>query len=180
MTISGVNPTQGPVSGHTLVTITGRDLPERPTVYFGERTGEVIASFGGTFVVVDTPAGDAGAVDVRVIDPGSGEEAMLDDAFTYVAGDDGPAPTTTQPTTSTTSAPGTTTSLPPGTVTAPPTTNPIPGSDFGDWRDSLLITPEGLTLAPIPPDNPMAVIPLDVWVGALCDQPICPGWVLDG
>ncbi|MCP3999206.1 MAG: S8 family serine peptidase [bacterium] len=191
--VTGVNPAQGPTTGHTLVTITGKDLPELADVYFGERSAEIVSIIAPTFIVVDTPPGAAGWVDVKIVDRGTGASFVLSNGFLYT--DDGqepppstttslvPGSTTTTITSPATTAAPTTTTLPSSTTLIPvPTTtaNEISPDDFGDWRDSLLRTPEGLTLAPPAADDRINSLPLDLWVGTLCDQPICPGWVLEG
>lgn len=191
MIVSGINPAEGPASGHTLATISGSNLPASPTVYFGERAVEVVTVVAGTFIVVDTPPGEAGWVDVRVVDRATGDEATLVNGYLYLDNEQPPPPSTLPPTTTSPPSPTTvavtsttattattapTTSMPATTTTAP-TVAPSPSLE--DWRDSLLQTPEGLTLAPVPEDSPIAAIPLDVWVGALCVEPMCPGWVLE-
>jgi hypothetical protein len=182
MVVYGLNPSQGPTAGHTLVTITGENLPVQPTVHFGARTASVIVVAGDSFIVVDTPAGEPGPVDVRVVDAVAQEEVTLPDAFAYLADSEGPIPTTRPqettpaPVTSTTVASGTTTSLSPGTMPAP--TTAATSESLDSWRDSLLTTPDGLRLVPVASGNPIAGIPVDVWVGALCDEAICPGWVM--
>ena len=194
MRITGVTPAEGPVAGRTLVTITGANLPELPDVFFGDERAQVVSVVAPTFIVVDTPPGEPGWVNVRVVDRASGDEAVLDNAYLYVEEGVEPPPSTTTttawvpPTTTpivtTTTLPVTTTpttapvvtTLPPATTTMPPA--PV-GDPFQDWRDSMLRTPEGLELAPPAADDPINNIPLDVWIGNYCDQPVCPGWVLE-
>lgn len=188
LVITSINPASGPVAGHTLVTITGRNLPELPEVSFGDRTAEIVSVVAPTFIVVDTPPGNPGWVDVTITDRATGNSAVLVNAFAYTEVGEAPPPTTTTVvppsttigvTTTTgvvpTTQPTATTGPPPPT-TAPPVA-PLP--DLRDWRDSLLQTPAGLTLAPPAADDPINSIPVDLWIGALCDDPVCPGWVLE-
>jgi hypothetical protein len=187
MAITSINPGEGPVGGHTLVTIAGRNLPAAPIVYFGDRTTAVTTVVAGTFIVTEAPPGPAGWVDVRIVDRSTGDEATLVDGYLYRS-DQQPPPATTVPATTTPASPttiavtsttmvtGPSTSIPTTTAT-PPTVAPSPSVE--EWRDSMLRTPEGLTLAPVPADSPIARIALDVWVGALCVEPVCPGWVLE-
>ena len=176
-----------------MVTITGKLLPEQPDVYFGESQAEIVTVVAPNFIIVDTPPGELGWVNVRVVDSATDDEAVMDNAFLYTEGNVEPPPTTTttttfsptpttQPITTTSFTPGPTTTTPVVTTLPPtPTTQPWinPMEEFDKWRDSLLRTPEGLNLAPPAPDDPMSRVPLDAWIGALCDEPICPGWVLE-
>lgn len=193
MSITDVSPAQGPTSGGILVTITGRNLPEVADVYFGNRRAETVSIMAPTFIVVDVPPGIAGPVDVLVVDKATGEETVFPDGFTYIAEDADPVPpTTTAPTTTiavtttlgvTTTIPATTTStsIAPTTSYAPTTAPPVvpPRQTLDDWLKSVLRTPEGLTLADPAPDDPMAALAVETWAGALCDEPVCPGWVLE-
>jgi subtilisin family serine protease len=184
MSITSVNPAEGPVAGGTLVTITGKNFPENPTVFFGERTAEIVSVIAPTFIVVDTPASGAGQVDVVVLDPGTGAETRLANGFTYL--DDNPGPTsttTTVPSPTTTLAVTATTAPIPTTTAAPTTTSTAPEppdtGSIDDWLDQVLRTPDGLTLAQPAPDDPIGRLSVDFWAGALCDEPVCPGWVLE-
>lgn len=191
--VTGLNPAQGPAAGHTLVTITGKDLPELAEVYFGERTAEIVSILAPTFIVVDTPPGTAGWVDVAIVDRSTGDTFVLTNGFLYTVEGEEPPPSTTTTlvpvsTTTTIVPPPTTASTTTSTPTTETTLNPVPTTtapeiptdEFRDWRDSLLRTPEGLTLAHPAADDPINSLPVDLWVGTLCDQPICPGWVLEG
>jgi subtilisin family serine protease len=194
--IVDIDPDEGPTSGGILVTITGRNLPELVDIYFAERRAQLVSVMAPTFVVVDLPPGTPGSVDVRLVDRTTGEEAILPDGFTYRAADTGPTPTTTAapgPATTTTVGVTTTTptattspvflpstSLPPSTSVAPPTTAPLPdGDSLQNWLDSVLRTPQGLTLAEPAADDRMAQLPVELWAGAVCNEPVCPGWVLE-
>ena len=178
MRISGVDPSQGPRLGGNLVSISGVELPEDPTVWFGERKAAIISVAAPTFIVVEAPTSEPGYVDVVVVDRATGDEAVYERGYRYLE-DAGALSTTT--TTTTTSLPTTvTTSPPPSTTTSAPAGAPTPTDGGLDgWLDGLLITPDGLTLAPVAPDDPIALIPVQAWVGELCDEPVCPGWVLE-
>ncbi len=191
MLITGVNPAEGPTVGRTLVTITGKNLPGSVDVFFGEQGAEVVSVVAPSFIVVDTPPGAAGWVNVTVVDSATGDEAVLENGFLYTEDGvepppsttttSGPAVTTTIAVTTTSSGPTSTTT--PGATTVPPNSTTgapeLPSDHFQDWRDSLLRTPEGLTLAPPAADDPINSLALDAWIGALCDEPVCPGWVLE-
>ncbi|MCP3975814.1 MAG: S8 family serine peptidase [bacterium] len=171
--ITNVHPAEGPVSGGTLVTITGVNFPEHPLVDFGDVRASSIVSNTDKLIIVSTPRGTVGLVDVTVSDRVTDVEATFEDGFLYL--DDGSAPTTTA---------ATTTSIAPTTSSAPgPTSTTYPPSDGGsidDWLGAVLVTPEGLTLAPPAPGDPINSIPVELWAGSLCDEPVCPGWVLQG
>jgi len=188
LAITSIDPASGPVAGRTLVTITGRNLPELPEVFFGDRTAEIVSVAAPTFIVVDTPPGNPGWVDVKITNRATGASTVLPNAFAYTEEGETPPPTTTTLATTTTTTLGvTTTTAPPATTTLPITTEPppptgppnVPQPDLRDWRDSLLRTPQGLTLAPPAADDPITGFPVELWIGALCDEPICPGWVLE-
>jgi hypothetical protein len=182
--VTGVNLAQGPVAGNTLVTITGENLPELPEVRFGERGAEIISVTAPTFIAVDTPPGTAGFVDVTVVDRATGATTIYRDGYQYVAERQEPAttttgppsPTTTTTTITTTTGPVSTTST---TQAAPTTVVPIPNETLNDWLDDVLRTPEGLELAQPAPDDPINQLPVELWAGALCDEPVCPEWVLE-
>ena len=192
MAITRINPASGPVTGGSLVTITGSNLPEDPEVLFGERRAELISVVAPNFIVVNTPAGNPGWVDVSVVDRETGATTVLAQGFAYL--EEGQAPPETTTTTTTTTLPGAT--LPPtsspatlATTTAAPTTTMAPTTtatlpepeqvSIDDWVDSMLRTPEGLTLAPPAADAAIGRIPVSLWIGELCEDPVCPGWVLE-
>lgn len=185
--ITDIDPDEGPTAGGILVTITGKNLPEIADVFFGERRAQIVALTAPTFVIVDLPPGGAGSVDVVVVDKATGDRAVLPSGFTYHDDGDPEPTTTTAPPTATTAA---TTTLPPVTTptTSPPSSTlptttaspPVaPGDTLQDWLDGVLRTPEGLTLADPAADDRMADLPTELWAGALCDEPVCPGWVLE-
>jgi hypothetical protein len=169
MRITDVSPAEGPSSGGDLVTVTGDNFPERPLVDFGELRAATIVTATDSFIVLQAPRGTPGLVDVKVSDGSTGESATYPDGYLYV-GPDSPTTTTAGPASSTTAAP-------PTTVAVPPTTAPPSGS-IDDWLEGVLVTPDGLNLAPVDPTDPMSQIPIELWAGSLCEQPVCPGWVL--
>ena len=95
-TVTGISPAAGPTAGRTRVTITGTNLSNAAAVNFGTASA-VIVRRSATQVVVNSPAGAAGIVDVTVATAG-GKSSILPpppavlpvDQFTYV-----PAPTIT-------------------------------------------------------------------------------------
>jgi hypothetical protein len=82
-TIVSLNPTSGPASGGTVVTLTGTNLSTTQSVDFGGALAP-FSVLSDTSLSVVTPPGTAGAVDVTVTT--SGGSATSTDAFTYVAG----------------------------------------------------------------------------------------------
>lgn len=194
--IVDIDPDEGPTSGGILVTITGRNLPELVDIYFAERRAQLVSIMAPTFVVVDLPPGTPGSVDVRLVDKTTGEEVIVPHGFTYRDTDSGPTPATTAApspattttvvaTTTTPAAPTSTvflpsTSMPAPTSAAPTTTTPLPnGDELQDWLDRVLKTPQGLTLAEPAEDDRMTQLPVELWAGAVCNDPVCPGWVLE-
>ncbi len=82
---AGLDPTSGPTSGGTVVTITGTDFGTDSTVAFGTNPGtNVVVGAGGTSLTVDAPASTTGAgnVNVTVSDAGGTSNA---ESFDYVA-----------------------------------------------------------------------------------------------
>jgi len=136
----------------------------------GELRASTIVSAAEGFIVVQSPRGTPGLVDVTVSDGPTGESATYPDGYLYV-GPDSPTTTTAEPASTTTAAP-------PSTTSAPPTTLPPEGGGIDDWLDGVLVTPDGLTLAPVDPNDPMSRIPVELWAGSLCEEPVCPGWLL--
>jgi parallel beta-helix repeat protein len=86
--VTSISPTSGPVPGGTTVTIVGANLANA-IVKFGTKTA-TIQSDTATQIVVTSPAGVAGAVDVTVVTAGGTSAIVTADQFTYI-----PAPTVT-------------------------------------------------------------------------------------
>jgi uncharacterized repeat protein (TIGR03803 family) len=83
-TVTAISPASGPLAGGTMVTITGMDLLVATAVNFGTKAGTIVLDTG-TQIVVKSPAGAAGAVDVTVTTGGGISSTSLADQFTYLA-----------------------------------------------------------------------------------------------
>ncbi|NLG87075.1 MAG: hypothetical protein GX489_07635, partial [Firmicutes bacterium] len=81
--ITSISPTSGPSSGGTEVTIVGSQFDPGVKVLFGNTSVTSLQRKSDTELVVITPEGDLGAVDVTVTNP-DGSSYTLPDAFTYV------------------------------------------------------------------------------------------------
>jgi hypothetical protein len=81
--ISGIDPTDGPVAGGTAVTITGADFTTTPdtTVTFGGTAATGVAVLNTTTITCVTPAHVAGTVDVTVANS-NGSDTLVN-GFTY-------------------------------------------------------------------------------------------------
>ncbi len=82
--ITGLSPATGSISGGEAVTITGTGFIGVTDVYFG---GTVVTGFTSvtyTQIVLNSPAGSAGTVDVRVKTSGGTSVIVPADQFTYV------------------------------------------------------------------------------------------------
>ena len=90
--VTGMNPASGPVVGGTSVTITGINLGGVIAVNFGAVAG-TITSTTPTQIVVTSPAGVDGTVDVTVTTPDRTSATTAADLFTYGLG---AAPTVTE------------------------------------------------------------------------------------
>ncbi|MFE5561674.1 IPT/TIG domain-containing protein [Streptomyces sp. NPDC056544] len=83
-TVATVNPSSGPTSGGTAVTITGTAFDTTGTVTFDGVVAPFSVVNSTTLSVVTPPGAAAGAVDVVVTNPAGSATAI--GAFTYVAG----------------------------------------------------------------------------------------------
>ncbi|MEU8569588.1 IPT/TIG domain-containing protein [Streptomyces pathocidini] len=83
-TITTIAPNQGSTDGGTIVTITGTNLTTTQSVTFDGNTAPGLQINNDTEIVVTTPAGTAGAVDVVVTTSGNSVTSI--GGFTYVAG----------------------------------------------------------------------------------------------
>jgi len=72
----------GPITGGTMISILGHNLPPRPAVLFGGTYARVVDSTSKAITLM-TPPHVAGTVDVVVVGP-SGRYDVLTDAFTYI------------------------------------------------------------------------------------------------
>lgn len=87
--ISSIQPTSGPVTGGTLVTINGTNLGKATAVFFGNKAAKIKPNTNtATQIIVTSPAGLAGTVDVTVVTAGGMSSGWAADRFTYA-----PAPT---------------------------------------------------------------------------------------
>ena len=82
--VTDISPASGPTTGGTQVTISGTDLgnSSMPVVKFGAAVATVISD-NGTQIVVVSPPGTAGAVDVVVATAGGMSTMAATDKFTY-------------------------------------------------------------------------------------------------
>ena len=81
-TLTSVSPASGPTAGGTTITLTGTNFVSGATVRVGGVAATNVAWVGGTRVTARTPAGTAGAKDVRITNP-NGSYANRAGAFTY-------------------------------------------------------------------------------------------------
>ncbi len=89
-TITSITPKVGPIAGGTTVTIAGTNFAT-PSVTFGGIAATVVSSSATSITAVTPAASGAGAVNVVVTNPSSGQSATLTNGFTY----QGPAPSIT-------------------------------------------------------------------------------------
>ncbi len=90
-TVTKISPTLGPTTGGTSVTITGANLANAVAVMFGTVEADTFANDTGNQIVVTSPAGTAGKVDIRVVTAGGTSAVTSKDKFMYVG-----APTVTK------------------------------------------------------------------------------------
>ncbi len=102
-TVTGVNPTSGPTSGGTPVTVTGSNLTNGSyTVYFGSSPATVTGA-SGSQITVTSPVHAAGTVDVTVSNAGGTSAISAADQFTYITPNQPPVVTGVSPTSGPTS-----------------------------------------------------------------------------
>ncbi len=90
-TVTAVSPISGPVTGGTVVTVTGTGFTGATVVKFGTTAGSSLTVNSSTKLTIISPAGAAGTVDVTVTTPTGTSAASAADKFTYTAA----APTVT-------------------------------------------------------------------------------------
>ena len=80
--ITGISPTSGSSTGGTEVTITGSQFDPGIKALFGKASVQSLQRKSDTELIVISPEGDLGPVDVTVTNP-DGSSYTLPDAFTY-------------------------------------------------------------------------------------------------
>lgn len=80
--VTKIAPRKGPVSGGTIVTITGTSLYAATGVHFGATAATSFTALSDTRLVATAPAG-AGTVDVTVTTPSATSAVSTSDLFTY-------------------------------------------------------------------------------------------------
>ncbi|OWK36653.1 Flagellar hook-length control protein FliK [Fimbriiglobus ruber] len=83
-TVTGVGPASGSTAGDTTVDITGTNLDGAAAVDFGGAAATIVSDTG-TQIVVLSPAGTAGVVDVTVTTAAGTSATSAADQFTYAA-----------------------------------------------------------------------------------------------
>ena len=84
-TVTAVSPTSGPAAGGTAVTITGTGFTGATAVSFGGVAATAFTVVSDTKISATSPAGSAGAVDVRVNTAAGPSTVSSADQFTYAA-----------------------------------------------------------------------------------------------
>ena len=84
-TVTGLNVTQGPSAGGTVVTVRGTGFTGATVVGFGGTPGSALDVESDTELQVTTPAEQPGTVDVVVDTPAGGSTVSSADRFTYLA-----------------------------------------------------------------------------------------------
>src|SRR6185312_9439943 len=82
--ITGISPTSGPVTGGTVVTISGSGLLGVTAVNFGTIAATSFTVNSDTSITATAPAAAAGSVDVTVTAPGGTSATSPADLYTYV------------------------------------------------------------------------------------------------
>jgi len=87
--VSSVEPSSGPATGGTSVTISGKRLLGTTAVMFGSTPAASYKVLSATTVEAVTPAEPAGTVDVTVTTPNGMSATAKKDRFTFVSGAEG-------------------------------------------------------------------------------------------
>ncbi|MHB2022024.1 MAG: IPT/TIG domain-containing protein [Mycobacteriales bacterium] len=82
-TVTGVDPSQGPTTGGTSVTVYGSGFTPGTTVYFGSTMGQSVDVINSGKLTVASPAGAIGTVDVEAVTAGGRSSANSSDQFSY-------------------------------------------------------------------------------------------------
>ena len=87
--VTMITPNRGPVSGGTVVTVTGSNLGGAIRVLFdwtaGTGTGTGLVRISATQLKITSPAHTAGVFDIRVITPAGTSAALAGDRYTYIS-----------------------------------------------------------------------------------------------
>jgi hypothetical protein len=83
--VTGISPATGALAGGTKVTVSGYRLAGATSVLFGTTPGTIVSG-STTSVVVISPVGSAGTVDLTVTTPGGTSATLPADQFTYGSG----------------------------------------------------------------------------------------------
>lgn len=83
-TVNSINPSSGPTSGGTMITLTGNSFSSGATVMIGQRQATMV-SVTSTQITAITQPGDAGTVNV-VVTNSDGQASTLSGGFTYIGG----------------------------------------------------------------------------------------------
>ena len=89
-TVTVVSPSQGPLGGGTIVSITGTGFTNASAVKFGATNATSFTLNSATSITATSPAESAGTVDITVTTPGGTTATSTADQYTFVA-----APTVT-------------------------------------------------------------------------------------
>ena len=81
--LTAINPTQGPVTGATPVTLTGSNFLDAASVNFGGLAAPSVTFKEAAALIAITPPHEPGKVDVEVVNP-NGLTSVLPGAFIYV------------------------------------------------------------------------------------------------
>lgn len=84
--VDAISPTRGPTSGGTRVTITGARLAHATDVVFGETSAVAMQVVSDTQLVVESPPGSPGSVDVLVRNGAGLSNPVAAGRFTYLRG----------------------------------------------------------------------------------------------
>jgi len=82
LTITSIELANGPVDGGSLVTIEGSAFSASTSVFFADQPATDVQFFSTQLLGARVPAGSAGVVDVKVVNP-NGDESILAGGFTY-------------------------------------------------------------------------------------------------
>ena len=85
-TVTGLNPSTGPATGGTTVTVTGTNLTSATAVKFGANNATNFTVSSATSITATAPPGATGTVDVTVTTTGGTSATVATDKYTYVGG----------------------------------------------------------------------------------------------